>query len=148
MGSGQHPNFNPDGANLIESPSVRAPFVCNDLVAENSLAQSFEISLDLGLCSFILFRHFRQQRFLQIFYQRVAFSLGMFLSIEPVGEIGADFLLQSVVVRLVEFRRCNLALGLAGFLTQCVDGRNDLFNFSVCELDRVHYRFFLNFLRA
>ena len=72
----------------------------------------------------------------------------MFLGVEAVGEVGANALLQIVVIGLVELGRSDLALRLPGFLPQLVDGGANLLDLGVGELDGVDHRFFLHFLGA
>ncbi len=57
-------------------------------------------------------------------------------------------LLQIVVVRVIEYRRLDLALRLADFVAQFVDRRADLLDLGVAELDGVDDRLFFHFLRA
>src|SRR5438067_10873786 len=72
----------------------------------------------------------------------------MLLRIEAVSQIGADFLLQIVVVGLIEFRRSNFAFRLSGLRTMLVDRGTNLLDFGVRKFDRVNYRLFLHFFRA
>ncbi len=88
------------------------------------------------------------QLLLDVFDQRVAFGLGMLLGVERVGEFGADFFLQLVVILLIEFRRRDFALLLADFRLQIFDRGADLLDFGVAEFDRVDDGFFADFFRA
>ena len=60
----------------------------------------------------------------------------------------ADLRFQALEVRLVEFRRSDLALRLADLAAQLVDGGADLLDFGVGEFDRVHDRLFFHFFGA
>jgi hypothetical protein len=72
----------------------------------------------------------------------------MLLRVQRIGELGADALLQIVVIRLIELRRLDLALGLARLLPQLVNSGADFLDLGVAELDRVHHCFFFYFLGA
>ena len=63
-------------------------------------------------------------------------------------EVRADSASQLVVIGLVELRRLDFALGLAGLVAQVVDGGADFLDFGMAELDRVDDRLFLHFFRA
>ena len=65
VGPGQHADFDPDFANLIEGPSIGAVLLVNDLIAEDALTQSLVILFELGLGGVILFRNRGQQLFFQ-----------------------------------------------------------------------------------
>ena len=106
VSSRQHAGFDPDFADLVEGARIGTPFLFDDLLAEDALAQSLVVVLELFLALLSsLFRQRRRQLLLDVFDQRVAFGLGMLLGIERVGEVGADLLLQIVVIGLIEFRR-------------------------------------------
>ena len=97
---------------------------------------------------FIFFWQGGDQDFLKISDQGVAFRLGMFLGIQAIGEVGANLLVEVVVILLIEFRRLHFPLGFAGFLSQLVNRGDNLFYFSVGEVDSVNDRFFFYFFGA
>ena len=124
---GQDADFDPDVADLVEGAAVGAALLVDDLFAEDAFAEGFEVGFEFLLRSFVFRRDGSLQPFLEFADQSVAFRLGMLLGVEAVGEVGADALLQVVVVGLVEFRRGYLALRLSCFLPQIVDGGANLF---------------------
>src|ERR1017187_2254438 len=121
MGAGQDAGFDQDVADFVEGAGIGPALFLQDFLAEDALAQSFEIMFQLGLGRFIVFGNIGLQFLLELFDQRVALCLGMFLGIEAIGKLGADFLFQLVVVGLVEFRRRDFAFFLAGFRPQVAD---------------------------
>ena len=78
VGARQDADFDPDVADLVEGARVRAPLLIDYLFAENSFAENFVISLQLGLCGFIFFRKRRDQDLLQFLDERVTLRLGCF----------------------------------------------------------------------
>ena len=58
------------------------------------------------------------------------------------------FVLQAVVIRLIELGRRNCPLRFAGLSLQFVDGGADLLDFGVAEFDRVDDRLFFYFFGA
>ena len=114
VGAREDADFDPDVANLVEGAAVGTALLVDNLFAENAFAQGLEVSLEFLLGGFVFFRDGSLQFFLEFPDQGVAFRLGMLLGVEAVGQVGADARLQIVVVGLVELRRSDLALGLAG----------------------------------
>ena len=145
VGAGQDAGLDPDGADLIEGAAVGAALLIENLLAEDALPQGLVVGLELGPGLFVFFRDLRLQFFLEVADQVVAFRFGMLFGVEAVGQVGANFRLQRVVVGLVEFRRSDGALGLAGFFPQLVDGGADLFDLGVAEFDGVDHGFFFHF---
>ena len=125
VGAGQDAGFDPDVADFVEGAGIRTALLFDHFLAEDALAQSLVILLELCLRFFVVFGDFGLQLLLDFFDQRVAFGLGMLLGVERVGQFRADFLFQRVVVGLVEFRRRDFALLLAGLGAQIVDGGAD-----------------------
>src|SRR5579863_3977426 len=72
----------------------------------------------------------------------------MLLGIERVGKLCANFLFQLVVILLIELRRGDFALLLAGLRTQVGHSGADFLDFGVPELDRVNNNLFADFFRA
>src|SRR5713101_2334104 len=56
VSTGQDAGFDPDVADLIEGAAVRTPLVVDDLIAEETLAQSLVIFLELGFRFVVAFR--------------------------------------------------------------------------------------------
>jgi hypothetical protein len=107
-----------------------------------------QVGLQLRLRLFVVLGDLSLQLFLEFRDQGVALGLGMFLRIEAVRQIGADFLFQRVIVGLVELRRRDRPLFLARLGAQLVERGADLFDLGVAEFDRVDHHFFADFFRA
>ena len=111
----QHSNFDRDASNLIKRTPIRTAFLMSYSFAEDPFTQSFIIGLQLCARILIVLGNLSFEFLLELPYQGVTFGLGMFLCIEAIGQICADLLFQLVVISLVELRRRNFPLGLAGF---------------------------------
>ena len=148
MSAGQNSDLNPDIANLIELASIRTTFVIDNLLAEDAFAHRLVVGFQLGASGKIGFRYCSHQIFFQVFDKRVAFGFGVLLSIHAIGKIGADFRFELIVISLVELRRRNLPLRLAGLFAELIDGCTNLLNFRVSEFDGVNHRLFFYFFRA
>ncbi len=122
VSSRQHADLDPDIADLVESAAVGTPFVVDNVLAENAFAQGLEVGLELLLRGFVFRRDGRLQLLLQLANQIVALRLGMFLRVQTVCQVGADAILEIVVISLVKLRRSDRAFRLPCFLLQIVDG--------------------------
>ena len=91
VGAGQHADFDPDVADLVEGAAVGTALLVDDLLAEDALAQGLVVRLELRLRFFVVFRNRSLQLLLEFLDQGVAFGLGMLLGVERVGQLGADF---------------------------------------------------------
>ena len=65
MGARQNSHFHPNFADLIERPPIGPVFLLENLLPKNTLPQSFEVMLQLGVSLFVVFRNRRLQLFLQ-----------------------------------------------------------------------------------
>ena len=153
VSSWQDTGFDPDVTDFVEGARIWTPFLVDHLLAEDPLPKRLVILREflLGVFVFFVASRLRQlcgQALLDVLDHRVAFRFGMLLGIERVRHFGADAFLQIAVVRLIEHRRLDLALGLSDFIAQLVNRRADFLDLGVPELDGVHDRLFFDFLRA
>src|SRR5258708_22585712 len=140
--------FDPDFSNLVEGASIGTALMVNHMLAKDALAEDLEVMLEVRLRFLIVFRNLGQESLLEFLDQRVALRLGMFLGVEPVGQVRAHAFLQVVVISLIELRWLDGALGFADFLPEFADSRAYLLDLGMAELDGVHHRLFLYFLGA
>ena len=148
VGAWQHSYFYPDVADLVEGAMVRTAFVVDHFFAEDSFAESFVVVLQLRQRFFVIFWNVGFQLFADVFYQRVAFGLGMLLGVQRVGQVCSDFFLQAVVVGLIEDWRNYLSLLLSSFVAEFVNCCADFFDFCVAELDGINDCLFFYLFRA
>ena len=144
----QHANFDPDGADLVELPSIRTVAVLRDLLAENALPQRFEIMREPGRSFVIVFRQFGFQLVFEPLHQLVTFQLGMLAGVQRVCQFSANLLLKLVVILFVELRGSYLALLLAAAAGQVDDSGNNLLDLPMSKLNGFNHRLFGNFLGA
>src|SRR6202041_1839194 len=148
VGSWQDSGFDPDVADFAEGAGIGAALLIDYLLAEDAFAPGLIIARELGLRFVVVFRQPWRRFLLDVFHQSVAFCFGMFLGVERVGQVGADPLVQIVVVRLIELRRLNFALRAADFVAPLAERGANLLDLGVAEFDRVAHRLFFYFFRA
>ncbi len=83
---GQHANFNPDIADLIELAAIGTALFFDHLLAEDLLAQQIEVLAGLLAAGFVIFRNRRLYFVLKLLDQRVAFVLGMLLGVGGIRQ--------------------------------------------------------------
>src|SRR5262249_1145538 len=127
----QHANFNRDGTNLVELTRIRTATLVGYLVAEDALAKSLIIMRELLRGFFVVFGQLGLQSILDLFNFVVAFELGILRRIQRVGELGAHFVLEGVVVSLVKLDGLDLQFRLAAALRQLANGGTDLLDLLV-----------------
>src|SRR5437016_7615631 len=109
--------------------------VLGDLLAENSFPQGFKIMGELGLAFFVLFRQFSLQTVFDLFDLGVAVGLGMFLSVERVGQFLANLLFQGLVIGIVKFDGRRFAFGFTGAASQIRQGGAYLLDLQVGKIN-------------
>src|SRR5580700_4789852 len=72
----------------------------------------------------------------------------MLFGVERIRQLGANFLLQGVIVLLIELRRRDFTFFLPDSVVAVFLNKTDLLDFGVAEFDRVDDHFFAHFLRA
>ena len=146
MGARQDADFDVDLADLVELAAIRTAAVLQHLVAEDALLERVEAAcLASAFCSSA---NGSTAFFLHASMRRVAFELLVLLGVQRVLQLGADGVGDLIVELLVELRRRELALRLAGLLHQLADGGGDLLAAVVAELDGVQHLGFGGLLRA
>ena len=90
---GQHADFDPDVADLVERPAIGTALLVEHLLAEDSFAQDFVVGLELlAAAVFVFFGNRCHQFLLDLLDQGVAFGLGMLLGVQCIREIARRYL--------------------------------------------------------
>ncbi len=143
--AGEHAHFAIDIADFIEGPAIWTAARLQHLIAKNALLERVEQLLGFGLL-------FGGKRFHDLFLgfvnAMIAFQLGILLGVERVGQFLADLGLDAPVQLLVDSRRLNFPLLLAGLGGQLTDAGADLLAARVAVLDGLQHFLLGGMLRA